>query len=93
MNFLYDNNKNTVDRNTSLLLWCGISCLLLALPELEDGPQQRWLMNKGLPRNIRGDNVFLELSQLEGRLPRQLMEGSFRDGEGDLLFWVLLAAG
>ena len=75
-----------------LLLWCSISCLLLALSELEDGPEQRRLMNKGLPRNVRGDNVLLELSQLEGRLPSQPMEGSFRDGEGDL-FRILLAAG
>ena len=53
-------------------------------------------MNKGFPRNVRGDYVLLELSQLEGRLPRQLgfpMKGSFRDGENDLLFRVLLAAG
>ena len=89
--FLYDINKIAVV-NTFLLL-CGISCLLLALLELEDGSQQRWLMNKGLPRNVRGDYVLLELSQLEGRLPRQPMEGSFRDGEGDLLFRILLAAG
>ena len=66
--FIIDNMQMLQKTFLYLLLWYGISCLL-ALPELKYGPQQRRLMNEGLPCNERGNDIFLKLDQLESRLP------------------------
>ena len=66
-----------------LLLWDRVSCLL-ALSELEDGPQQGRFVDQRLPGHVGGDDVFLELHELEGGAPAGLVEQAVRDGESDL---------
>ena len=48
-----------------LLLWDSIS-RLLTLSKLEDSPKRGWLMDERLPSDVRGNDVFLKLHELEG---------------------------